>query len=585
MLLESTVSCNSFVLNTRGVLTMNEIWLGKRKHCLRYLSAAQPSARALEQAAALLRASREEQESMMEDTLARVCARARQSPVYAHSWAKFAQIRGLCDLTQVPCTSSNALPKMTDQAPDWSKWMADGDAVLATAATGGSSGISRVMPYTQRSVTHCSRSNLPYLAQFTIDYDLPAKRMALALTAPTGYVSHLMIPDYFLTAGYDVLHVPLASLLGEPEIAQDLIDWLLERGNEIHTISTVTAMLPVFLTALEAQPRGVDALDRLRSSLRYLYTAGSELTPTLHTMISDRLGLAAGAHKNFFASTEACTTASTHEDYSLFQGSLHSHVLSLLPMSEVEKSESDPDYAPKGVLLTRAPVGLVGELACTFDTTVPWINLRQGDVFEVEESATAKGCARLSYKARMSSVQDVGGGRVWPSSYARAMDKLDGKVADYLAMAMKPGDPILNGSGSTYMKDTLMIYYEGAASVDDVADSIFDAIPMLATTGPQLGVGTYDMTIANVRSGALRRCRQQKSQERGGSPGPLKHQVVRGPQYNVPQGEIVAMAPRWTPAPRFSGIRPPPVQANHSVPSQERPDLASLAAEARDKAG
>jgi hypothetical protein len=225
-------------------------------------------------------------------------------------------------------------------------------------------------------------------------------------------------------------------------------------------------------------------------------------------------------------------------------------------MDELETADADPDYVPKGVLLTRAPAGLVGELASTYDATVPWLNLRQGDVFEVVEPARGTDIPRLRYRARISSVQDVGGGRVWPASYQHAMDALGGKVTDYLAMALKPGEEAPDGANGILSRDHLSFYYEGSAQLDEVTDSIFEAIPMLATTGPKLGTGTFDMNIVHVRTGTLRRCRQQKSQDRGGSPGPLKHRVVRGPQYEVPIEDMIAVAPAWRPPVLISGIRP-----------------------------
>ena len=564
---------------------MKECRLGRRSKCLRLITSTHRSKRELEDAVSLLRAPRALLEDRMEATLARVRARALRTPAHAANQSAWERVRGLDDLAVAPCSSSDVLPKMTDQVGDWSRWNADGDAVMATAATSGSSGMSRVMPFAQWSVDYYAWSCLPHLAQVTLERAMPAKRVVLALSAPKGYVTYLVMPPVFAAAGYDVLHVPLALILRDPKVALDLIDWLLEPANAIHATITVPTMLPLLIAALEELPGGADALNKMSLSLRLLCVGGSEFTLSLERSLSARLGLRSDAYMNLFASTEGGHMACSWHDFSIFHGSLHSHVLSIMPLQEVEKAESDPDYCPKGMLLTRAPVGLIGELASTYDGVVPWINLRQGDIFEVVEPGAETDVPRLRYVARLSSVQDVGGGRVWPASYRCAMDSLGGKVTDYLAMALKPGEMSPDGESEILVKDKLFFYYEGTACPEEVAASIFEAIPMLETTGPQLGQGTFDMAVCKVRTGALRQCRQRKSQERGDSPGPLKHQVVRGPQYQVPINDVLASTPGWIPAPRWSGIRPTAPQAEQRPEAEKIPQLAALPSWGKDKAG
>ena len=411
------------------------------------------------------------------------------------------------------------------------------------------------MPFSNDSLEHYAFSSLPHLAQVTLQQGIPAKRTGLALTAPQGYVTHLVMPACLAMAGYDVLHVPLAKVLHDEGVAQDLVDWLCEPGNMIHAISTVTAMMPLLLDALAGLSGGQQALELLRQSLRVLYNGGSELTPSMEQALRNRLDYPPGAYKNVFASTEGGVTACSGNDFDLFHGSLHSHVLSLLPLREVERAQSDPEYVPKSQLLTRAPVGLIGELAITFDGAVPWVNLRQGDIFEVVPPTPGSDVPRLRYLARLSSVQDVGGGRVWPASYTRVVESLDGKVTDYMAMALKPGDTCPDARGEVVAKDRLLFYYEGIAELEEVTRAIFENIPILNETGPKLGVGTFDMTVSCVRPGTLRAVRSLRSRERGGAPGPLKHQAVRGLQYQIPDESVLHSAPAWTPAPRWSGIQ------------------------------
>lgn len=524
---------------------MSEQWIGARKKSLRLLGATARSDGYLRESADLLRAPREAQERMMEDTLSRVRRRALRSPADADTRRAWERIGSLEDLTRAPCTSANTLPTMSPQPPDWSNWVADHHEVIATAATGGSSALSKVMPFAAWSLEHYAWSSVPHLAEATLARGVPAKRTALALTAPRDYVTYLAIPPCFTSVGYDVVHVPLAAVLREADVARDLIDWLLEPGNDVHAISTVTAMLPMFLRALDGQPGGAEAIGRLQRTLRLLYIGGSELTPALEATLATRLGLGAGACVNVFASTESGMVAASRSDFAVFRPSLHTHALTILPLDEIEKADADPGYTPRGALLTRAPVGLIGELASTFDAAAPWINLRQGDVFEVVAPEAGSDVPRLRYQARMSSVHDVGGGRVWPASYQRAVQRLEGRVTDYLAMAMKPGDTTPEASGEVLVKDRLVLYYEGESPFGEVARSILETIPMLNTTGPKLGAGTFDMAVYQLEPGTLARCRQRKSAERGGAPGPLKHHVVRGPQYHVPPENVLSSGPGW----------------------------------------
>jgi hypothetical protein len=542
------------ILARREEGKMSETWSGKRRNRLRLMSGRVRTKDERWEAASLLSGSSVELEKRMGATLARVKARALRSPVYASNRIVWERIAGLDDLATAPYTSSNLLPRKTDQAPDWSNWIIDGEQVIATAATSGSTGSSKLMPFTQQSLDEFARANSPQSSRIIRERGLPPRPVALALTAPEGYASHLSVPYGLAANGNDVLHVPLATLVNDSGVALDFIDWVLAPTNELHIICTVAAMLPTLVAALEEHPGGTDAVGKMGRTLRVLYSGGCELTPTVANMLSAQFGLPPSAWVNQFATTEVGVAACSLEDFSAFHCSLHTHVISIIPLDELEKERRDPSYQPRNVLLTRAPVGLVGELACVFDAAIPWINLRQGDMFEVVEPVAGSDVPRLRHLARMSSVHDIAGGRVWPASYERAMASLGGKVTDYLAIALKPGEVAPSDPERLLVKDRLLFYYEGVASLHEIAGAIFDTIPILVAAGPTLGAGSFDMEILNVKAGALQRCRQRKSQERDGSPGPLKHRVVRGLQYEIPVDDIRESGPGWIPSSRESGI-------------------------------
>jgi acyl-CoA synthetase (AMP-forming)/AMP-acid ligase II len=526
---------------------MNERWMGARTRKLRFVDAGGDEDRErLEDWANLARAPRATLERMMEDTLARARERALRSPMHAPTRAAWQAIGGLEDLTRAPCSSSNLLPSMSAEGPDWSRWVADPREVTDVAATSGSSGASKVMPFADWSVRrNMGEGSAPGLATALLKSRAPRRGVGLALTAPREYITYLAVPSCLTTVGCDVLHVPLAAVLREPDVARDLVDWLLVPGNDVRVLITVTTMVPMLLAALEAQPSGAEAVARLLRSLHVLVLGGTEMTPTVHTQLTARLGDRAAAITNLFASTEGGILGLSSDEHDVFHPSLHTSALTILPLEETEKADGDPGYAPRGVLLTRAPAGLVGELAITCDGVVPWINLRQGDVFEVVEPAPGFGAPGLRYRARMSAVQDVGGGRVWPASYERAVQRLEGRVTDYLAMALKPGDRADGVADEALIKDRLAFAYEGVATADDVVRAVLEAVPMLRTTGPELGAGTFDMIVLQLRPGTLAGLRRARSAERGGAPGPLKHTVVRGPQYHLSREAILASRFGW----------------------------------------
>lgn len=506
---------------------------GKRSGQIRLHSAPPKSRQFYQESLALLRRHTAAYEEMTQQTLEQVLARAKAAPYYREHRQALDEIRSLEDLQCGFYTSSKKIAGLDADTVGWDALITD-ECALFLAGTSGTSGSSKYIPYSQRSFDHNIVSSAPYIAHMTLRHSTAHQPTVLALSAPDRFITWHIMPKLFAGMGYNVVHVTLSDYLQDDGLAQDLVDYLLTRDVCIDAIVCFGSMLPHFLTRLTGFAGGAAAVARLAEQVNYVVSGGTEMSAELEATLRDTLQLTEHSISNFFASTEAGVMAgSTHACSDLYP-SLQFQTPVLIPLAELERESAEPGYRPKGVLLTRAPIGTVGELAVTVNQMIPWINFRTGDLFEVTGlCGDYLTVPRLRTRADLSNQHDLGGAKVKPHEYKEIMESI--AVTDYLAMSLKANE--VARSTEANAKDRLVFFYEGGATVDEIADSLLAKQQNISVAVKE--VRTLDMLIVHVREGALARYRVQRSIACQGAPGPLKHKVVKGAQYAASDSDII----------------------------------------------
>jgi hypothetical protein len=470
----------------------------------------------------------------MDRTFAKVHARALSSPVYRDRRDAVERLDTLDALTASGIhTTSSLLPPATDEPVSWGRYV-DDEPIVAASLTSGTSGVSRLMPYSQRAIDASAAQAGPFLAQMALDYGQSERPTILALSAPEGYVTWHVMPAFARGLGYDVVHAPFATIMRVPGAAEDLVEHLLGPTASIDAILGVGPMIPHFLKRLEACPSGEAAVERLARGLCFVISGGTQVTPALAATLRARLGLRGHGLMEVFASTEGDIILGSVFETGLFHPCLHTHALSLIPLRDLERAASNPGFTPRAGLLTRAPVGTIGELVLTVDQSIPLLNFRTGDLFEVASSTGGfYTVPSLLFRADHADLHDIGAAKVWPQDYHEAVRSLGVRMADYLAMSLKAHEV----SASDVPKDRLVFLYEGTASPAEVESALLRSLPILHDVARDLGLA--DILVIHLRDGSLSKYRLRKSAERRGAPGPLKHRVLKGPEYTAEPADIL----------------------------------------------
>jgi hypothetical protein len=508
--------------------------VGTRAGVIRYLPAERKSRSFYEEQVALLRRLKEDYERSMERTFAAVRARSLRSPPYGD---RRGALQGLATLEALTAsglyTSSSLLPLAADEPVAWDRYVVD-EPIVVASLTSGTSGLNKIMPYSQRAIDASAAQTGPFLAQMALDHGQSDHPRILALSAPEDYVTWQVMPALARGLGYDVVHAPFSTIMNVPGAAEDLVEYLLGEAGSIDAIITVGPMLPHLLKRLEGCPGGEAAVARLAHDLRFVISGGTQVTPALAATLRARLGLRGHGIMEVFASTEGGIILGSVFETGIFHPCLHTHAVSLIPLGELERAAEEPGFTPRAHLVTRAPVGTVGELVFSLDQSIPLLNFRTGDLFEV---ASATGdyftVPSLQLRADHAVLHDIGAAKVWPQEYHEAVRSLGDRVTDYIAMSLKAHEV----STSEVAKDRLVFLHEGTASPAEVESALLRYLPILHDVARDLGLA--DVLVVHLRGGSLAKYRLRKSAARRGAPGPLKHRILKGPEYTAEAADVL----------------------------------------------
>jgi hypothetical protein len=119
----------------------------------------------------------------------------------------------------------------------------------------------------------------------------------------------------------------------------------------------------------------------------------------------------------------------------------------------------------------------------------------------------------------------------WAASFEHAMSSLGAKVNDYLG--------VLRKADAKLSRAKLTLYYEGGATIDEVALVFYEALPTLADSCSPL-------VISTLRGGTLRLCRQANPRKDGLEPcATVNEHWVQAPRYRVPLEAVVHSRLGW----------------------------------------
>lgn len=463
----------------------------------------------------LLQQTHEQYNKMMQATLDKTRKLAMNLPAFNDFKEQISEIRTLEDLTESRfyIDSGEILPLELNETT-WKDMLGDKE-VVASAMTSGSSGNPKIMPYTLRGIEEYSLGAAPFLSQPFSKQD--GKPLVLALTANNQFVTYSAIPKCIQYNGMDVLHAPLSAVLRNPETAQELSDILNKEETKISGIVTVAPMIFALFDTLEQTQNGPRAVERLVENCTFGGYGGVEIHPKIEAFLHDKFGKVI----NLLASTEYLVVCGSDGQSAAqkMNMALHYCIPSIIPLDELEKESED--YVPKSQLLTEVDIGSTGELVLTLPLDMPWINLRTGDFVTRVENEGIFTSPAIEFYSKASKILNISGAKIYPAELEAAMNCLP-KIKDYIMMEIR-------GSEVSSNVDSLEIYVEGDESFENVANSIKDKVVELEFI---IQHNMANVNIYRVEDGTLQKQRIAKSMQLNHAPGPLKHTIVKGKQYD-----------------------------------------------------
>jgi len=409
------------------------------------------------------------------------------------------------------------------------------------AGTSGSTAERKFIPYDARALTHAALGYAPFVAGPILELHkqgITEPRM-LALTASESYITYYLIPSLCTQLGIEVVQVPLSLVNKNDEALKELITLI--NNEEIHMIGTVAPMLFSLVERIRQFEGGDEALLSLGRDLRYIISGGTEvyegMVRNLQGILGENLRVS-----NLLASTEGAIIAGNDGfgRVEVMTANPYYAVIGIIPQSELDKEEENPNYTPKMTLLHEAAPETIGELVITVPLTFPWVKLRTGDYIKIIESEAEDNLPAFIFYTRGSSILDIGGAKIYPREISDVMKNLG--VTDFIAQGIKnyvfdaaSGDleQLTREEASQFNKmkeragrfDVLVVMYEGEARPNEIYNALMEAGGELSFI---LNNNMARLEVHQVPSNYLMMQRGQMMQKRNAI-GPIKHGVIKIP--------------------------------------------------------
>lgn len=317
-----------------------------------------------------------ENNTQMETVLKTTVEQALECPALLDIRDQLLEINTLEELCNsgIYTNPNNILPT---EVHDWTELLGHSDVVFS-AKTSGSSGIPKIMPFTQAAIDHATLGFAPFIAEYVLELREQGidKIVMLALTASEDFVTYHAIPQISVNTGITVVHAPLSTILRNPKAAQELADYIMQ--NDIHILGTVAPMVFPLIESLKNSRNGQAALGKLISTTKIGMYGGTEIYPKLENTLREMFGYVI----NLFASTEFLIPAASCGE-SPCQTMFFNPNYCIPGIIPLEELQNDEENHPGMTLLNYAMPGSIGELVITSPLGFPWINARTGDYVQV----------------------------------------------------------------------------------------------------------------------------------------------------------------------------------------------------------
>ena len=294
------------------------------------------------------------------------------------------------------------------------------------------------------SVWYCtsgSMGNRKWMAWTYNDYNLTRKaigEMLLKYLKPTDKIMSIMLPPPFISGsspfriieGSASVGYPLEVIAMTPEYVADSFGLLRKRqptailctpSLTLRMAEEMAKNAPAILKRIAEEQKSaamrvasmVTKVKKVKpkmifKEMRVGYFGGEPLDP-FRKAIEEQWGIEAF---DVYAFTEGLGAGYECPEHNGLHFPSPNGIIEIIPESELEKEEENPDYKPKAVLLSEVEEGMRGEIVLTdFKEALPLIRYRIRDLVEV---TSASGCScgddapRLKIKGRTDSVINLG---------------------------------------------------------------------------------------------------------------------------------------------------------------------------------